>query len=260
MTPTWMIEDYPLSAEVAEPELSADTPPPSAVPPPAGAGRAARRRRMVEVAAVLVLFGVTWLLDEPIYRFLDGLRPYPRVVRDDLTQPFRICGQYLTVVFVVAAIAALEPRRRGQVLALLATVALASVWVPPAKLIAGRVRPNQARGEMIFLGPEGALLTHRNQSFPSGHTATAVAFAVCLAMMYPRGRWVFAAIALGAALSRILDVQHFPSDVVAGAAPAYWLTPVIYRSGWLRRWAGRWDRRLAPRADIREIRRWDTPG
>ena len=247
MTPTPSTHnDVSLSLRQPDGASAATMGPPSKARPPHDARRSTVTRRVVEAVVVLVLFGLAWLADEPVFRFLEDRRPYARIIREDFAGPFRVFGQYFTVVLVAAAIAVMDPTRRGQVIALLVTVAMASAWVPPVKLLAGRVRPSQAQGDAIFLGPEGALQTHRNHSFPSGHTAIAFAFASTLSLMYPRGRRAFLALAVGSGLTRVLDVQHFPSDVVAGAAPTLWLTSWIYRAGWLRRWADRWDRRLAP--------------
>ncbi len=56
------------------------------------------------------------------------------------------------------------------------------------------------------------------QSFPSGHTATAVGLAIGLATLYPRGWWLFAILAAMAGGQRIQSQSHYLSDVLAGAA------------------------------------------
>ena len=58
------------------------------------------------------------------------------------------------------------------------------------------------------------------QSFPSGHTATAVGLAFGLGWLYPRGRWLFLGFAVLAAFQRVESSAHFVSDTFCGAAIA----------------------------------------
>lgn len=58
----------------------------------------------------------------------------------------------------------------------------------------------------------------KSSSFPSGHTASAVAFATALAMEAPAASVPVWPIAAGVAYSRITTGVHYPSDVLAGAA------------------------------------------
>ncbi|HEY3868915.1 MAG TPA: phosphatase PAP2 family protein [Actinocrinis sp.] len=55
-------------------------------------------------------------------------------------------------------------------------------------------------------------------SFPSGHTASAAAFATGVALEHPRLAIPVAVVAAGVGLSRVVTGVHYPSDVVAGAA------------------------------------------
>jgi membrane-associated phospholipid phosphatase len=99
------------------------------------------------------------------------------------------------------------------------------------KLLVARQRPG-----FVPLDSAGALdtfstwlpLLHREslpsaygyawQSFPSAHCATAAGLAVGLALLYPRGRWLFALFAALACWQRIDAQAHFLSDCLAGAA------------------------------------------
>ncbi len=82
------------------------------------------------------------------------------------------------------------------------------------KPLVSRPRPWLAIENFVNLVPE-----HDPNSFPSGHTNAAFAFALAVCMSAPR-RWmkisaVCAAAVMG--LSRLYVGVHFPSDVLAGA-------------------------------------------
>jgi membrane-associated phospholipid phosphatase len=58
-------------------------------------------------------------------------------------------------------------------------------------------------------------------SFPSGHSATGVALAIALTMIYPRGKWLFATLAMMAIWQRVYSGAHYPTDCLAGAGIAF---------------------------------------
>jgi undecaprenyl-diphosphatase len=56
----------------------------------------------------------------------------------------------------------------------------------------------------------------KTSSFPSSHTAAAVAFALGASVELPPAAPVLGALASTVALSRLTAVRHFPTDVVGG--------------------------------------------
>ena len=87
------------------------------------------------------------------------------------------------------------------------------------KRLLGRVRPGREQSGQ-FLGPG---LAHANfrESFPSLHSACAVAMSVILTRLYPPAAVVFWTLALCCAALRYLMDAHWPSDVAGGIALGY---------------------------------------
>jgi diacylglycerol kinase family enzyme/membrane-associated phospholipid phosphatase len=104
--------------------------------------------------------------------------------------------------------------RRAGLRGVLAIAATSAVTNLPAKALAGRTRPE------LELVPEVRRLARvpASTSFPSGHAASAFAFATAVAMEEPRVRVPVAGLASAVAFSRIYTGVHYPGDVLVGAA------------------------------------------
>ena len=114
-----------------------------------------------------------------------------------------------------AALAARGPRgRRAAVNGAVAYLATSALANGPAKWAARRARP---RGFLLADLPRMGRRPSTS-SFPSAHTATAVAFATAASIELPAATPVLLVPAAAVALSRIRAVRHYPSDVLAGAA------------------------------------------
>jgi membrane-associated phospholipid phosphatase len=84
------------------------------------------------------------------------------------------------------------------------------------------------------------------RSFPSGHTATAVALAIGLGSLFPRGRYLFWSLAIMATLQRLQAEAHFFSDVLAG-----WGVGMVWSALLLHpRWLGGIFSRFEPSQDV----------
>jgi len=97
------------------------------------------------------------------------------------------------------------------------------------KWIAGRARPFKmlASKQEADLAPFhfqpfyhgiNGLFGTSNLCFPSGHAALAFANAGAMAILFPRYRWAFYAVASLTAAERFLETAHYFSDTVAAAA------------------------------------------
>jgi undecaprenyl-diphosphatase len=145
--------------------------------------------------------------------------------RGDIKRESRWLAQYGQAVSpVVAAILVWQldpdPRRHGAgAVALLVAVFGSATAGMVIKRVLGRVRPGREHAGR-FLGPTW---THANwrESFPSNHTASAVAMSCVLASFYPPAAITFWTLAVLCAGLRYLLDAHWPSDVVGGAALGY---------------------------------------
>jgi membrane-associated phospholipid phosphatase len=117
---------------------------------------------------------------------------------------------------------------------IIAGVLATSVLTMLLKRTLGRVRPGRENAGK-FLGPT---LKHANyrESFPSSHSACAVALSVLLSILYPAAAPTFWGLAVICAALRYLLDAHWPSDVLGGVALGYTLAhaahAVYLRSGY----------------------------
>jgi membrane-associated phospholipid phosphatase len=97
------------------------------------------------------------------------------------------------------------------------------IAVEALKLVTGRERPYQDNGSGQFW--------KGGSSFPSEHSAGAWAIAGIMAHEYPSPLMKFLAYGMAStvSLARIGAKQHFPSDVLVGAAIGYLTSEYVYR-------------------------------
>lgn len=87
------------------------------------------------------------------------------------------------------------------------------IIVQVLKHILGRARP-WIVDHTLFIGPT---LQSRYDSFPSGHTTVIFCLAFLLSNHFQRYRYIFYLFAAVVGLERIVNISHFPSDVIAGS-------------------------------------------
>jgi undecaprenyl-diphosphatase len=120
--------------------------------------------------------------------------------------------------FLIAGLLGLFGGANGRRTALtgVAAIGLASLVVnQPMKLVGERHRPDRTQ-----LGvPESRWVSMPSStSFPSGHSASAAAFATSVGDMLPALRLSLRAAAAAVVFSRVYTGVHYPGDVIAGAA------------------------------------------
>lgn len=119
---------------------------------------------------------------------------------------------WLATALVIAAVDGRRGRRAA--VAGLASVGVASATVNLA-LKYGAARP---RPQRTTIAADRAVPLPSSTSFPSGHAASAFAFAVGTGNQVPVLSLPLNAMAACVAYSRVHTAVHYPSDIVAGAA------------------------------------------
>jgi membrane-associated phospholipid phosphatase len=127
-------------------------------------------------------------------------------------------GQALCTIIAAVLVIQLDPRKKA-VLPLVAATFGVSVLAMIVKRLTGRVRPNREDAGKFM----GFSMKHANarESFPSSHSANAVAMSAVLAALYPHAAVTFWTLALMCAGLRYVLDAHWPSDVLGGLALGY---------------------------------------
>jgi len=131
--------------------------------------------------------------------------------------------------FIVAAMLALFGGSRGRRAAMTGIAAIGATSFAvnqPMKLAGDRARPDREGHEV----PEERWVPMpTSTSFPSGHSASALAFAVAVGDVVPALRWPLRAAGATVAFSRVYTGVHYPGDVLVGAATGALLGRLVGR-------------------------------
>lgn len=161
-------------------------------------------------------------------------------------EPF---GNGLGVAIIGITIFCLDPRKRWALPRILGCAYSAGLAANALKLLVARSRPHSfdfhggiwtTFGDWFPMVSAGSI----GQSFPSGHTTTAVALAATLVWLYPRGWWLFPSMALLVGCHRIETGAHFLSDVLWGAALGSLIALAFLKIGSLPKWFDGMEKKL----------------
>lgn len=162
-------------------------------------------------------------LDVRLFRLINSI---PHAPRDDLVVGvISDLGQGMGWWAASAWLAATGGRT-----GLRAGLATTAASVGATYLVQAAIKPVFRRNRP-FMSREAIVVGIRpsDHSFPSGHSAASFAAAHALAHFYPRQRIPLYTVASLVGLSRIRVGQHFPSDVVVGAAVGLGIGELCYR-------------------------------
>ncbi len=203
-----------------------------------GRGLFAGRAAWIALAAGVVVVVAGWCgLDRVFYENVSLRLETPRRGDQDFYTATRwfwlMCRYGFGHVFGVAlayfAILALHPRGWRAANAALAGVIAAAAIANFAQGAIGRLRPNQADSQWAFTQPTLNPFTRKEVGFPSGEAATGLALAVVLTRLAPRGWPAFYACGGLAAISRLINGAHYPSDVAAGAMLGWLVGGAVFK-------------------------------
>ena len=153
-------------------------------------------------------------IDRASYRAVARLPP------SQLDAPLRRLAKFADFSrpwFLVATVLALVGGARGRRAALtgLAAIGVTSFAVnQPMKFISARSRPDR---DSAGVPRQRWVSMPESTSFPSGHSASAAAFATAVGDVFPAAALPLRAAAAVVAFSRVYTGVHYPSDVVVGA-------------------------------------------
>ncbi len=117
------------------------------------------------------------------------------------------------------------------------TIVIANTITAAIKMTAGRARPRESPDNAANFRLFRGVGNGEYQSFPSGHTTAAFAFATIVSAetshWWPESRWLIGPVVYGGAaltgISRIYNNAHWASDVIAGAAVGTLTGIKVYR-------------------------------
>ncbi|MEU3482063.1 phosphatase PAP2 family protein [Streptomyces sp. NPDC033754] len=140
----------------------------------------------------------------------------PTPTLDTALRRLSTAANHSKISFGVAAALALVPGRpRRAALAGAGAIAVASASANLlGKRLVRRPRPDREAARVV-VGRQVPM--PESASFPSGHTASAVAFAAAVGVVMPGVAVPLGALAVAVGYSRVHTGVHYPGDVVAGA-------------------------------------------
>jgi membrane-associated phospholipid phosphatase len=174
-------------------------------------------------AGVLVLLSASCiaLFDHACSGFI-GTHSIPDEI-SDLLQAAEHFGTPYGAVLILVTVWLAHPSLRSRVSRTFFAAVAAGLLADLIKLCVSRTRPKAFDfDQSIWSSFTGAFQWgaggSKHQGFPSAHTAFAIAFAVMLGELFPRARRWFWCLGALVACQRVVELAHFPSDVLTGAA------------------------------------------
>jgi membrane-associated phospholipid phosphatase len=177
------------------------------------------------IVAWVLTFAIALLMDSHVALFArnHGIEDFlhtHKIIRESLKAP----GEYWFTILIAVIVGFVHRKRWKASLFILLATAISGVN-GAIKWMVGRTRPFKLHDDLAepfvlspLRGGIHGMMDSKNLCFPSGHAALAFATAASAAILWPRFRWAFYAIATCVAFERIAENAHWLSDNVAAAA------------------------------------------
>lgn len=108
-----------------------------------------------------------------------------------------------------------RPRLHAAAALVFGAIVFPGLLINLLKVVIGRFRPHRLI-EKDQWGFDPFTIDYNTSSFPSGHSCTIFGLAFALALLFPRLRVLWFAVAVVVGFSRVAVLAHYPSDVVVG--------------------------------------------
>jgi membrane-associated phospholipid phosphatase len=190
--------------------------------------------KMCALSAALIILSSA--LDRPLAHWVNSL-----MLEEALASwPVKLIkkfGQFWTIAAIAVAVA-LAHRFGVRAGAFLLMTGIVGLTANLLKWAIGRTRPFKLEADLEqalpfslqpFRGSLPGILEQTNLAFPSGHTTVAFAAAAALAILLPKWRLAFYAVAALVAVQRVMANAHWLSDTVAAACLAICGVHLIWR-------------------------------
>ena len=198
------------------------------------------QKQVVRLMAGTGVLAAMIYFDGDIDRYFRPVKSRNHLIRE-VSQEYTELGDYygLSLLGVYGVYGLAAHKSKGFETALLASQAsiCAGTWTRAFKMLTARMRPGATYGDAEYpegnwFGPFGQFNSKNNprgiaafDAFPSGHTSIAFSLATVFAKQYEDEKIVPViayTLATLVGLSRMVEHEHWASDVFAGAVLGYW--------------------------------------
>lgn len=159
-----------------------------------------------------MLFIISLIFDKSIVLFVTSLR---LPLLDTIFKGITYLGSFIFVLFFISSLFLWCEKKREWILPFWLGLGLAAFLTYALKMLILRPRPEA-------IGVVALVTSTTLYSFPSGHASTAFSALPVMDKEYPKLKYLWIAIVVLVALSRLYLGMHYLSDIIVGAVLGYY--------------------------------------